>query len=867
MARDTAETAPAAAAERDDQIPHEQQDPKEGLAALRRELAERTGLLEEARAQQAATAHVLPLIGGAPADLRAVLDALVERAARLCGAADATLHRPDGADRLVQVAHFGAVPAAAEVAGLGAPLPVRGSFAGRAFADRRTVHVHDAAAAPADEYPVGRAYQRATGQRTRRATPLLRNGEPIGVLTIRRLEVRDFTDEQIALLETFAAQATIAIETVRLFQELSASNAALAAQKAQLEEALERQTATADVLRIIAGSPADPQRVLDAVVERAARLCGCRDATIRLIEGAGLRVVANHGDGPTAALFAPGRTEPIVAGGAWDRAIRGEATRFDDAQSHPEGSALREAALRAGFRSLLHVPMVRHGAGIGVLTLRRADVRPFSDADEALVRGFADQAAIALENARLFRELQESNATLKDALEQQTATAEVLRVIASSPADLQPVLDTIVANAARMCDAPQCTVWLADGGVQHLVAATRRGFPRLVSEIRPDLPSGRAMLEGSVVHAPDVQSAQWIVAERREALGRDGIRSMLAVPLLREGKAIGTFVLRRTEQQPFSERQIALAQTFGDQAVVALENARLFSALHERDERRRLELERASAIQQRLLPARIDGWPGVLEIAHRFRAAVETSGDFYDVLALTPATKGAPEPLQIAVGDVAGKGMAAALVTALARSALHASASIPTGAVTPSGTLRIAGQRLHRDVGASHFVACALAVVEPAGRHHKGPLLRLANAAQAPVLLVRNGRAEELEPSGYRLPLGAEDDGAYRVVEVELRPGDVVVFSSDGLAEAPAVAGVPVPPHLSPPEKQGELFGFDRLAASVAHWSTQAADADGVAAGVWADLVAWAGDEPHHDDMTLLVLRVPPVPRVPGCAA
>ena len=182
---------------------------------------------------------------------------------------------------------------------------------------------------------------------------------------------------------------------------------------------------------------------------------------------------------------------------------------------------------------------------------------------------------------------------------------------------------------------------------------------------------------------------------------------------------------------------------------------------------------------------------------------------------------------------------------------------MPTAAVTPAGTLRLAGQRLHRDVGANHFVACALAVLEPPGLHHRGPRLKLANAAQAPVLLVRGGTVVELEPPGYRLPLGAEPDADYLDVVTDLRPDDVVFFSSDGLAEAPALTTATTLEHLLPPAAAGELFGFDRLARSVAHWSTQAADADGVAAGVWADLTAWAGDAPHHDDMTLLVLRVP----------
>jgi phosphoserine phosphatase RsbU/P len=201
--------------------------------------------------------------------------------------------------------------------------------------------------------------------------------------------------------------------------------------------------------------------------------------------------------------------------------------------------------------------------------------------------------------------------------------------------------------------------------------------------------------------------------------------------------------------------------------------------------------------------------------------------------------------------------MASALVTALARSALRTTTTMPVEMATPASTLRLAGRRLHQDVGASHFVACALAVVEPPGLHHAGPLLRLANAAQVPVLLVRDGEAAELQPPGYRLPLGVQPDSAYKDVEVELRPGDVVVFSSDGLVEAPAREQGTAGPYLPAPEQTGALFGFDRLRLAAAHWTASTTSAEAVAEGMWSDLTAWCGDESHHDDTTLLVLRVP----------
>jgi serine phosphatase RsbU (regulator of sigma subunit)/class 3 adenylate cyclase len=293
----------------------------------------------------------------------------------------------------------------------------------------------------------------------------------------------------------------------------------------------------------------------------------------------------------------------------------------------------------------------------------------------------------------------------------------------------------------------------------------------------------------------------------------------------------------------------------------------------------RQEMEDARRVQAVLLPHTLPSWPRQLALAARYRAAREMSGDFYDAVPLlaardaTNAAEGSmPETLQIAVGDVAGKGTGAALVSALAQTALRllssAADATALGSREPGGLAPTAGpaevlQRtnrfLHARTGPRGFVACAPALVEPAGPDEPGPHLRLANAAQVPVLLVRDGHEQEIDPPGCRLRLGVVAHSDYQDVRVELRPGDVILFATDGLPEAPAVSVTPrVPPHVAPPTKAGEFFGFERLARTVCHWSTHADTAEAVAEGIWADLSAWCGDESHHDDMTLLVLRVPP---------
>jgi serine phosphatase RsbU (regulator of sigma subunit) len=347
----------------------------------------------------------------------------------------------------------------------------------------------------------------------------------------------------------------------------------------------------------------------------------------------------------------------------------------------------------------------------------------------------------------------------------------------------------------------------------------------------------------------------------------------------------------------------------GQQAAVLLDYARL-SAEQVRQAVLAQDLARARQIQRRLLPHEVAGWPGQLEIAARLQPARETSGDFYDIFPLWdeqsgPGNGSALVPLQVAVGDVQGKGLGAALVMALAQATLRSTAnqagaapSVPdgsavaaggdrepsgeshegaplpatlaSGVAAPAATLRLAGGLLHRTVGSRDFVCCALAVVEPAQHGQLGPRLWLANAAQVPPLLCRGGQVMELQTLGEHLPLGVLPAPRYEQAAVELAPGDVVVCSTDGIAEAPAAVAAPAletasarstaegdEAPLLPAERRGELFGFERLAQSVSFWAQHARGAQAVLDGIWADVTAWCGEDSSHDDMTLVVLHVP----------
>jgi GAF domain-containing protein len=520
--------------------------------ATAKELQDCKRQLTEALEQQTATSEILGVIASSPTDVQPVLDVVAETAARLCDATDGLIVRPEG-DGLRIVAHCGPVPLPAELV-----VPFnRGFPAGRAMLDGQTIHLHDSQTEEIEiEYPEIAVIAQRSGTRTSLNTPLLRAGVAIGCIGIRRTEVRPFTEKQIALLKTFADQAVIAIEHVRLFKVLEERNS-------ELREALEHQTATAEVLGIISRSPTDVQPVLDAIVESAARVCGVDDVVLRLNQGNAMVPRSHFGSVPIPVVEVDIDTPT-------PRWIREHGTlHIPDVRAQNDFPFMSDAPVR----TFLAVPLRLQKEFIGGLVARRTEVRPFTSAQIKLLETVADQAVIAIENVRLFQELKES-------LEQQTATSEILGVIASSPTAIQPVLDTVAENAVRLCEATDAQIRLVDGEVTRLAASFGTLAAPETRAITLGNPSGRAILTRQTLHIPDLQERK---EEFPDAVGvRRALRTFLSAPMLREGTPIGVINIRRMEMRPFSDRHIKLLETFASQAVIAIENVRLFQELEAR---------------------------------------------------------------------------------------------------------------------------------------------------------------------------------------------------------------------------------------------------------------------------------------------
>ncbi|MEP7183415.1 MAG: GAF domain-containing protein [Betaproteobacteria bacterium] len=522
---------------------------------------------KEALEQQTAIAEILRVISSSPGDVRPMLNAVAERALKLCDATESTIVLVDG-DRLRCAALFGHTPTLRE----GEFMPLtRGSITGRAILDRTVIHMEDLAAASEEAFPVGRELQRRFGHRAILSVPLMREDRAIGAIALWRMEVRPFTGKQIALVKTFADQAAIAIENVRLFNET--------------KEALEQQTAIAEILRVISGSPTDVQPVLDAIAERAARLCDASAASMYLTDGGMLRHLASKG--PSADPVSNVDALPINRESVSGRALLDRKT-IEVRDMEAEGSEYplsQEIARRFGHRTVIVTPMFREGTAVGTILLRRQEVRPFSEREIALLATFGDQAAIALENVRLFNET-------KEALDQQRASGEVLSAISSSIADTKPVFDVILKSCERLFAGQNVGVMLVrDDGTLDVAAYTGPGVAELGSMFpRPlarDSGAGMAILERRLVHLPDIE-AEGVPPMARDGARALGNRSLALAPMLSEGRAIGALWVGRSVAGPFSDKQIALLKTFAEQAVIAIQNARLFREIQ--DKSRQLEI-------------------------------------------------------------------------------------------------------------------------------------------------------------------------------------------------------------------------------------------------------------------------------------
>jgi GAF domain-containing protein len=604
-------------------------------ARLLDELRQRTTDVTEALEQQTATSEVLRVISSTPGDLQPVFATMLEKAVHICDANFGNIYRWDG-DTLHLVATQNAPPAFAEARRLTTGRPGPKTPTGRMIANKKVVHIADLRVekAYADRDPWIVTGVELGGVRTVLMVPMLKENELIGAFSVYRQKVQRFSDKQIELSKNFAAQAVIAIENARLLNELRQRTS-------ELTQSLEQQTATSEVLQVISSSLGDLKPVFEAMLQNAIRICAGKFGILWLYEEGDFRCAALHN--APAAFAEQFQSQPVVhpvpGAGLRTLAETRQVTQVADmaatqAYIEQRSPTVVAAVEFGGVRTFVHVPMLKENTLVGAITVYRQEVRPFGEKQIQLLKNFAAQAVIAIENARLLNELRqrtddltERTADLTEALEQQTATSDVLQVISSSPGDLEPVFRTMLENATRICDAKFGNVYLWDGDVLCLVAA--HNTPVAFAESRkrapfrpnPSHPFSRMVLTKQVFHVPDVAALAAYKqgdAHLVEAVELGGIRTSLGVPMLKEDNIIGALLVYRQEVRPFTDKQIALLQNFAAQAVIAMENARLLKELRERTEQVEAQSQELIKLNQQL-EQRVTDQVGEIERMSRLR--------------------------------------------------------------------------------------------------------------------------------------------------------------------------------------------------------------------------------------------------------